>query len=321
MNVLSLFDGMSCGRIALERGGIKVDNYFACEIDKYAIQVSKHNWDDIQHLGDVTKLEVYCLPKIDLLIAGSPCQGFSFAGKQLNFEDPRSKLFFEFVRILKDIRRYNPDVLFFLENVKMKKEYQDVISDALGIQPISLNSLLVSAQNRERIYWTNIPFYGQPQSTGKIISDILDVNVSSKHYLKNSYNSVLKLDTEKLRLAELFKNLKPANPTITGPYCISQIENDTPSKRSRQTDRLYCTSSKSPCLTASGASRIKFDCGSANPSDWRYITRTEAEKLQTVPVGYTAIVSEEQAFKMLGNGWNVETILHFFKWLKIIDEL
>src|ERR1700761_2661423 len=107
MNVLSLFDGMSCGRIALERAGIKVNNYFACEIDKYAMQVSKHDYPDIQQLGDVTKLEVYCLPKIDLLIGGSPCQGFSFAGKQLNFSDPRSKLFFDFVRILNDIRRYN----------------------------------------------------------------------------------------------------------------------------------------------------------------------------------------------------------------------
>ena len=163
MNVLSLFDGISCGRIALQRAGIHVDNYFSSEIDKHALRVADTNWpcDTANRLGDVTKIDASKLPEIDLLIGGSPCQGFSFAGKQLNFEDPRSKLFFEFVRLLKDCKpKY-----FMLENNRMKKEFQDVISEHLGVQPISINSALFSAQNRSRLYWTNIP-----------VSEILDCN-------------------------------------------------------------------------------------------------------------------------------------------------
>ena len=136
MDVLSLFDGISCGQIALERAGIKVDNYFASEISKYAVQVTKQNFPNTKHIGDVTKVKGANLPKIDLLMGGSPCQGFSFAGKQLNFSDRRSKLFFEFVRLLEETKpKY-----FLLENVKMKKEYQDIISKYIGISPIKINS-------------------------------------------------------------------------------------------------------------------------------------------------------------------------------------
>ena len=156
MNVLSLFDGMSCGRIALERAGIKVDNYFASEIDKHAIKVSKANYPDIIHIGDVTKIDVKSLPKIDLLIGGSPCQGFSMAGKQLAFDDPRSLLYFEYERILKELQEINPNLKFILENVKMKQEHKDVITSRLGVEPIAINSNLVSAQNRYRLYWTNL---------------------------------------------------------------------------------------------------------------------------------------------------------------------
>ena len=138
ITVLSLFDGMSCGQIALNKLGIEVDNYFASEIDKYAMQVTKHNYPNTKHIGDVTKVKGSDLPTIDLLIGGSPCQGFSFAGKQLNFEDPRSKLFFEFVRLLKET---NPKY-FLLENVKMKKEYQNIITEYLGVEPIVINSNL-----------------------------------------------------------------------------------------------------------------------------------------------------------------------------------
>ena len=153
MNVLSLFDGMSCARIALERLGVQVDNYYACEIDKYAIQVSTANYPDIQQIGDITAIKADDYPNIDLLIGGSPCQGFSFAGKQLAFDDPRSKLFFEFVRVLREVKpKY-----FLLENVRMKQEYQDVISEHLGVKPIKINSALFSAQSRNRFYWTNIP--------------------------------------------------------------------------------------------------------------------------------------------------------------------
>lgn len=151
MNILSLFDGMSCGQLALKRAGISVDNYYASEIDKYAIKVTQSNFPKTTQLGDINNWKTWELPKIDLIIAGSPCQGFSFAGKQLNFNDPRSSLFFKFVDILK---LYRPK-FFLLENVKMRKEYEQVITDTLSVKPVLLNSSLVSAQNRERLYWFN----------------------------------------------------------------------------------------------------------------------------------------------------------------------
>ena len=148
INVLSLFDGMSCGQIALDKLGIKIKNYFASEIDKYAIKVTQSNYPNTIQLGDIKKIKGNDLPKIDLLIGGSPCQGFSFAGKGLNFNDSRSNLFFEFVRLLKECKpKY-----FLLENVKMKKEYQLIISKYLGVKPIEINSSLLSAQNRKRLY-------------------------------------------------------------------------------------------------------------------------------------------------------------------------
>lgn len=170
MNVLSLFDGMACGRIALERCGYNVTNYFASEIDKYAMKVAKANYPDIQHLGDVRSVITDDLPDIDLLIGGSPCQGFSFAGRHLNFEDQRSRLFFEYVRILEETQpRY-----FLLENVRMSKESERVISEFLDCEPITINSNLVSAQNRHRLYWTNIPVDGLPDDKGIKLADIIE---------------------------------------------------------------------------------------------------------------------------------------------------
>lgn len=176
MNVLSLFDGMSCGRIALDRLGIPVDKYYASEIDKFAIQVSEANYPNIIRLGDVCDVKADDLEPIDLLIAGSPCQGFSFAGKQLAFDDPRSALFFEFVRLLKECKpKY-----FLLENVRMKKEFLDIISEQVGCEPIFINSALVSAQNRQRFYWTNIPGIEQPEQRGIVLRDILEDNFDSE---------------------------------------------------------------------------------------------------------------------------------------------
>ena len=180
MNVLSLFDGMSCGRLALDRAGFPVTNYFASEIDKYAIQVARANYPDTVHLGDVTQIRAEDLPPIDLLIGGSPCQGFSFAGKQLNFDDERSKLFFEFVRLLKALKpKY-----FLLENVPMKQIYQDVINEQLGVKPVRINSNIVSAQNRDRLYWTNIPVKSLPENKRIYLKDILqDVSeIGEEHY-------------------------------------------------------------------------------------------------------------------------------------------
>jgi DNA-cytosine methyltransferase len=184
MNVLSLFDGMSCGRLALDRLGIEVGQYYAAEIDKYAIQVTQENWPETIQLGDVTQIKGKDLPKIDLILAGSPCQGFSFAGKQLAFDDPRSALFFEFVRILKEC---NPKY-FLLENVKMKKEFLDIITQQVGAEPILINSALVSAQNRQRYYWTNIPGVEQPENRGIVLRDILETNPDSYTLMSDKFS-------------------------------------------------------------------------------------------------------------------------------------
>lgn len=186
MNVLSLFDGMSCGQVALNRLGIKYDKYFSSEIDKYAIAVTQYNYPDTIQIGDIIKVKANDLPKIDLLIGGSPCQGFSFAGKRLNFEDQRSKLFFEFVRLLKECKpKY-----FLLENVKMKKEYQDIITRYLDVEPILINSNLVSAQNRKRLYWTNIKNIEQPKDKNIMLKDIIEyesVDINKSYCIDANY--------------------------------------------------------------------------------------------------------------------------------------
>ena len=179
LKVLSLFDGMSCGQIALDQLGIPVETYYASEIDKYAIQVTQANYPKTIHVGDVTKLNPKDFTDVDLIMGGSPCQGFSFAGRQLAFDDPSSALFFEFIRLLKEIKpKY-----FLLENVRMKKEFLDIISQevskcypeiAFGIEPILINSALVSAQSRQRYYWTNIPNIQQPKDRGIVLRDILE---------------------------------------------------------------------------------------------------------------------------------------------------
>lgn len=186
MNVLSLFDGMSCGRYCLEQAGIKIENYYASEIDKEAIRVSNYNWGlDVKQLGDVRSVDTSILPKIDLLIGGSPCQGFSFAGLQLNFNCPKSKLFFEFVRILKETKPR----FFLLENVRMKQEYQKIITDILGVNPIGINSCFVSGQKRQRLYWTNIPnvkeYFQLIEPDKTVLADYIETGIDDLElYLK-----------------------------------------------------------------------------------------------------------------------------------------
>ena len=175
---MSLFDGMSCGQIALDQLGIKVDKYYASEIDKYAIQVTQKNYPNTIQVGDICELDPQDFQDVDLIMGGSPCQGFSFAGKQLAFNDPRSKLFFEFVRMVEGIKpKY-----FLLENVRMKKEYLQVITDMLGVEPIFINSALVSAQSRQRYYWTNIPGIQQPEDRGIVLRDVLETEPNPEFY-------------------------------------------------------------------------------------------------------------------------------------------
>lgn len=284
MNVLSLFDGISCGQIALEQAKIKVDNYFASEIDKYAIQITKKNYPNTIHIGDVTKVKGDDLPKIDLLIGGSPCQGFSFAGKGLNFEDPRSKLFFEFVRLLEETKpKY-----FLLENVKMKKEHEQVITEYLGVEPILINSALLTAHNRPRLYWTNIPDVEQPNDRGIYFEQIRDLQIENYTYIPNE-------------------------KTINREYKKNYLQYDINGKGHRSQDqRAYYLKGKHGCLDTGASGKAKV---LENDGRVRKITRNEAERLQGVPDNYTIQVSKAQALKMLGNGWTVDVIAHIFNGL------
>jgi len=255
MNVLSLFDGMSCGMIALDRLGIKVDNYYASEIDKYAIQVSQANYPDIIQVGDITKLDLSTLPKIDLVMGGSPCQGFSFAGKQLAFDDPRSALFFEFVRCVEEL---NPKY-FLLENVRMKKEYLDIISEYMGVEPIFINSSLVSAQSRQRYYWTNIPGIEQPKERGIVLRDILEDQVGSEHYvgdnMQKNYKGGNQLNPNYKSQANTIHNSDKKSGTIcagTHGYANGYVgDKHKPVKQTERNARhLKQLDDKSLCMTA-----------------------------------------------------------------------
>lgn len=354
MNILSLFDGMSCGQIALERAGIPVDKYFASEIDKYAIKVAKKNYPNIKHIGSVVNVKAEDLPKIDLLIGGSPCQGFSFAGKQLNFEDSRSKLFFEFVRLLKETKpKY-----FLLENVKMKKVYQAVISSYLGVEPIEINSSLVSAQNRKRLYWTNIPGITQPKDRGIVLKDIIEDGFSDRdksHCLDANYfkGGNLKNYFEKHRRQLVFSKeglCHVGNADLKGHDSIKRVyhvDGKCPTLTTmgggHREPKILCV----PEATKKGFAEIKngncFDftfpnsktrrgrnmenksnCLTASNYDYmryehptyRKLTPIECERLQTVPDNYTEGVSNTQRYKMLGNGWTVDVIAHIFKGLR-----
>jgi site-specific DNA-cytosine methylase len=317
-NVLSYFDGMSCGQIALERAGIKVDNYFACEVDKWAIQVATKNYPNTKQLGDVTKVDLSLLPKINLLIGGSPCQGFSFAGKQLNFEDPRSKLFFEFVKAKNQLKpKY-----FLLENVKMKKEYQDVISKLLGCEPIKINSSLVSAQNRVRLYWTNIPGIKQPEDKGINLSDILQKNLPScgvgGRVVGRRLNGLGKREdyNRDIPISQYLEVRKDQKSN-----CMTTVYKDSvvPYFKTDKRIKIKFKQNKASCLTGggnSGGNHSDMDILVIDPDICRRYSPIECERLQTVPDNYADCVSNSQRYKMLGNGWTIDIIAHLFKGLK-----
>ena len=301
MNVLSLFDGMSCGQIALNRANIQYNNYFASEIDKNAIKVTQHNYPNTVQLGDVTKIE-FIASKIDLLIGGSPCQGFSFAGKQLNFDDPRSKLFFEFVRLVNECK----PTYFLLENVVMKKEYQDVITQYLGVEPIKINSSLVSAQNRVRLYWTNIPNVKEPEDRNISLSDILEddsiINPGAIRGRRLNKATIIgrRLNPDGKR--------KDYDKDIPITQCLEV--------RATNTNKSNCltTVDKDNVLTTMPIGRHPNAFKDKLP--FRYYTLKEYERLQTIPEGYTSVVSTSQAKKMIGNAWTVDVIAHIFSYLK-----
>lgn len=286
INVLSLFDGISAGRLALSRAEISVDKYYKAEIDKFALTVSNYHYPDDINLGDVSNWREWDIDwsSIDLLIGGSPCQGFSFAGKQLAFDDPRSKLFFIYVDILNHIKSHNSNIKFMLENVKMKKEYLDVITEQLGVEPILINSRLVSAQNRVRYYWCNWT-----------VSELQDKNISLKSSLR----------------------YRPSDEVVCGAYrgryLVDGVRQDGKMKTAGlTTQRLELrTDDKTNCITTVQKDNVLIVNG--NP---RNFTIEEYAVLQTFPKYWCNSISKSQALKAYGNSWTVDVIAHLFNCAK-----
>ena len=314
MNVLSLFDGISCGRVALERAGIPIEKYYASEIEPNAIKISKKNYPDIIHIGDVRDLNCDEFKDIDILIGGSPCQNFSFSGnmsgmitkekivitsleqyielKHNGFEfDGFSYLFWEYVRILKGVKpKY-----FLLENVKMSKKWEKIITDALGVEPILINSELISAQSRERLYWTNIPNVFQPQDKHIYIDDIIQKDIEHTYLPKTRLDYV---NYDKSRVDKsIFKNT------------ATQIGN------SRNFGNAVRSNGKAFTLR-----RINPNGIIDENYNIREFTPIEAERLQTLPDNYTLIdgIKRKERYEAVGNGWTVDVIAHIFKGLKIL---
>ena len=328
MRILAPFNGMNCGRLAVERIGIQVEQYYSSEINKHAIQVTQRNHPDTVQIGDITAVNGKEFKGIDLLMGGSPCQGFSFAGKQLNFNDPRSKLLFEFVRLIEEAQpRY-----FLLENVRMKREYADEISKLLGVQPVRINSSLVSAQNRDREYWTNIPIISVPEDRGIMLSDIVHENTDHadvgqyKVPITKSFR-ILDIECQKRKIAVTSEPENQGNRVYTihgkavtllgecgggaakmGQYLFGCISPDRENKR--QNGQRFSIGDKFYTLTAQDRHGILTD------GYIRKLTPVECERLQTVPDGFTEGVSETQRYKMLGNGWTVDVIAHILGGIK-----
>jgi DNA (cytosine-5)-methyltransferase 3A len=277
MNVLSLFDGISCGQLALERAGITVDNYFASEIKQHAIKATQHNYPKTVQLGSVLGVKSEQLPKIDLLIGGSPCKGISRLNKnQEGLKHPESILFWEYVRILRDVSpRY-----FLLENTHGNREATETITETLGVSPISINSKLVSAQNRPRYYWTNIPDVKQPPDEGITTEDVFDYSGQLVDECR------IKWITSKSGIRSVSKGYTRINPYP-----------------------------KSGCLTANGHKKWNENY-LLKDGEYRYLSQNELEKLQTLPVGFTSMLTYNEAYDCIGDGWTVDVIAHIFKNIK-----
>ena len=285
MIVFSAFDGIGTGYYALRQAGIPVQTYFASEIDKDAINVAKSNYQDIIQVGNINGVKGSNYPQIDLLMGGSPCQGFSYAGSLLNFDDPRSALFFQFVRLLEEMQpKY-----FLLENVKMRPEWQDIISDKVGVQPIEINSRLVSGQNRKRLYWTNIPNVTVPADTGVSFSDrILGYPCSMRGRRLNP-------DTGK---RDDYNYEIP-----TQQYVECRADDKSNCLTTVDKDNVVCISWYKRTL----AEEVRY----------RYLTAQEYEWLQTLPTNYTEAhgLSQSKRKQLLGNAWTAEVIVHILRYL------
>lgn len=409
MVVLSLFDGMSCGQIALRQLGIVPDVYYASEIDKHAIGQTQLNFPETVQLGDVSQVDVCRLQPIDLLIGGSPCQSFSFAGKRAGMStidkeeictlkhylelksegfqfEGESYLFWEYMRILTDIRLYNPDVLFLLENVEMGKKWERVLSEAIGLYGVHINSALVSAQNRSRIYWTNIRtkkvgLFGdlysdipQPEDRKVFLRNIVEEDVDKKYYLsekmlgwlkrhgekrntgirlldahdksrclmataqvkgnlttdyicmamrgreacltprRTEYGKKIRKEYEAGKIAEPRKNIQQLEPRTDGKTnCLTSV----------QKDNLIWAGLENGCVLEGQEKGIDIHTAIREPcmscGSIRKLTPTECARLQTIPEWYVWQCSDTQQYRMLGNGWTVEVIVHIFRFLKMTE--
>jgi site-specific DNA-cytosine methylase len=279
MNVLSLFDGISCGQVALNRAGVPYDRYFSSEIDRNAIKITQSNYPNTRQMGDITKLKSSMLPRICLLMGGSPCQSFSPAISSNTGFDGKSKLFFEFIRLLDEC---DPKY-FFLENVVMKKEWRDIITRYMGVEPIEVNSRYFCAQDRPRLYWTNIPFKVIFQNNETVLGDILESNVPAKYFYNESFEYVNQGAVEALLHINGHDILKRVNSKNEKCQCLTAVCGGNQQKKVIDNGRV------------------------------RKLTPVEYERLQTLPDNYTAAVSDSARYKAIGNGWTVDVIAHFFK--------
>ncbi len=291
MNVLSLFDGISCARIALDNLGVKVDNYYASEIDEHAIKVSRNNYSDIKHIGDIRNINSIDLPKIDLLIGGSPCQDLSNAQNGLGLEGKKSGLFYEYIRLLKEIKpKY-----FLLENVKNK--WGNTMSEYVGVDYIEVNSAVLSAQSRPRFYWTNI---NHPVFPNRISDETLEsivFNEAPKNYYLNKDGLIEYINSTK----------QNTSVSKDGINKIFEIPKEIHKDHERQR-RVYSLKSKSPTLLARADTTKILINGNV-----RKLMPIECERLQGIPDNYTSIASDTQRYKMIGNAFTVNVIEHFLK--------
>lgn len=309
MNVLSLFDGMSCGRIALDRVGLTYDRYYASEVDRTALTISHLQYPDTIQLGDVKGWRSWDIDwsSIGLLIGGSPCQGFSYSGKSLAFDDPRSVLFFEYVDILNHIRSVNPDIKFMLENVNMKQEYMDVITSHVGVNPEFINSSLLSAQSRQRQYWCNWDM-SAPSDLGIMLSDVLEDGLDGCGLGGRIVGRRLKANGKRSDYDKSLTLRQYLEVRTDGKQnCLTTVYKD----------------SVIPYEPYEGRAPIAFNGGRGKNGDYsvdrgvcRMMTPLECERLQTVPEGYTAGVINSHRYKMLGNGWTVDVIAHILEGIR-----
>ena len=311
MIVLSLFDGIGTGMLALKNAGIQIDKYYASEIESKPIETALKNHNGIIELGDVNGIEVEKLGKIDLLIGGSPCQGFSRNGKHLNFDDPRSRLFLKYVEILEKIRKSNPNVKFMLENVRMKREWQDAITDFLEAEPVQIDSRIHTAQARERTYWTNIAAVQQPEFEESPIRSIAERRNRENYIKQNGVWFDPAISEREREIVELREGEIRVKQATKAGYIVAEegdgINLQFPTSKTR---RGRVIKGKLPTLDCSCNVCYLLD-GAIHK-----ITVREAERAQNLPDGYTEGMTDNEAKTAIGNGWNEKTVRHIFQYLK-----